>query len=183
MAELIKVGAMHLRFLRTKYDTNGALDMFEVMIPPNSRMPVPHHHRDWEETVYGLEGVVTWAVAGKRIEVKPGDDLFIPRGVVHGFVNDTQAIAKMLCVHTPGILGPEFFREMAVATMRGDRTRPDRPEDNRPSTPKQVWNRRDEVRERIVDLALDAPDKDAGSEPTRRASCRTAARDKTRCSC
>ena len=115
MAELIKVGAMQLRFLRTKHDTSGALDMFEVVIPPNSRMPVPHHHRDWEETIYGLEGVVTWTVAGKRIEIKPGDDLFIPRGVVHGFVNETQAIAKMLCVLTPGVLGPEFFREMAVA--------------------------------------------------------------------
>jgi quercetin dioxygenase-like cupin family protein len=115
MAELINVGAMQLRFLRTKDDTSGALDLFEVMIPPNSRMQVPHYHRDWEETVYGLEGIVTWLVAGKRIEVGPGDDLFIPRGVVHGFVNETQAIAKMLCVLTPGVLGPEFFREMAVA--------------------------------------------------------------------
>src|SRR5689334_14156313 len=88
MAELIKVGAMQLRFLRTKHDTSGALDMFEVMIPPNSRMPVPHYHRDWEETIYGLEGVVSWTVAGKRIEIKPGDDLFIARGVVHGFVNE-----------------------------------------------------------------------------------------------
>jgi quercetin dioxygenase-like cupin family protein len=103
MAELINVGAMQLRFLRTKYDTSGALDMFEVVIPPNSRMPVPHHHRDWEETIYGLEGIVTWTVAGKRIEIKPGDDLFIPRGIVHGFVNETQAIAKMLCVLTPGV--------------------------------------------------------------------------------
>ncbi|MET4278795.1 MULTISPECIES: cupin domain-containing protein [unclassified Bradyrhizobium] len=111
MAELINVGAMQLRFSRTKYDTSGALDMFEVMIPPNSRMPVPHHHRDWEETIYGLEGVITWTVSGERIEIKPGDDLFIPRGVVHGFVNETQAIAKMLCVLTPGVLGPEFFRD------------------------------------------------------------------------
>lgn len=115
MAELINVGAMQLRFLRTKDDTRGVLDMFEVMIPPNSRMPVPHYHRDWEETVYGLEGVVTCTVAGKRIEIGPGDDLFIPRGVVHGFVNETQAIAKMLCVLTPGVLGPQFFREMAAA--------------------------------------------------------------------
>ena len=94
MAELIKVGAMQLRVLRTKDDTNGALDMFEVVIPPNSRMPVPHHHRDWEETIYGLEGVVTWTVAGKRIEIKPGGDLFIPRGVVHGFVNETRRLRK-----------------------------------------------------------------------------------------
>jgi quercetin dioxygenase-like cupin family protein len=115
MAELIEVGAMQLRFLRTKHDTGGALDMFEVVIPPNSRMPVSHHHRDWEETIYGLEGVVTWTVAGKRIGIKPGDDLFIPRGVVHGFINGTQETAKMLCVLTPGVLGPEFFREMSEA--------------------------------------------------------------------
>jgi ribosomal protein L21E len=26
------------------HDTGGALDMFEVIIPPNCRMPMPHHH-------------------------------------------------------------------------------------------------------------------------------------------
>ena len=58
MPGLIKVGAMQLRFLRTKYDTSGELDMFDVAIPPNSRMPVTHHHRDWEEAIYGLPGAV-----------------------------------------------------------------------------------------------------------------------------
>jgi quercetin dioxygenase-like cupin family protein len=119
MAETIQVGAMQLRFVRTKHDTNGALDMFEVVVPPNSRMPVPHYHRDWEETVYGLEGTVSFTVAGERVEVGPGDDLFIPRGVVHGFINETQATAKMLCVLTPGVLGPEFFREMSALMAGG----------------------------------------------------------------
>ena len=114
MPELIQIGAMQIRFLRTKHDTGGALDMFEAVVPANARMPVPHHHRDWEETIYGLEGVVTFTVAGKRVEVGEGDDLFIPRGVVHGFINEGQAPAKMLCVLTPGVLGPEFFREMAA---------------------------------------------------------------------
>ena len=115
MVEHIKIGAMELRFLKSKHDTNGALDMFEVTVPPNSRMPVPHHHRDWEETVYGLEGRTAFTVAGERKDLGPGDVLFIPRGVVHGFVNETQATAKMLAVLTPGVLGPEFFREMSVA--------------------------------------------------------------------
>jgi hypothetical protein len=51
-------------------------------------------------------------------------------------------------------------------------TRPGGPENVGTSTihARQVWDRiPDEVRERIVDLALDAPDTDAGSEPTRRA--------------
>jgi hypothetical protein len=59
MVELIQIGALQVRFLRTKHDTGGALDMFEAMVPANARMPVPHHHRDWEETIYGLEGIVT----------------------------------------------------------------------------------------------------------------------------
>jgi quercetin dioxygenase-like cupin family protein len=119
MAETIQVGAMTLKFLQSKHDTNGALDVFEATVPPNVRMPVAHYHRDWEETVYGLEGVVTLTVAGKRIELKPGDTVFIPRGVVHGFVNETQAMAKMLAVLTPGVLGPEFFREVGALAKPG----------------------------------------------------------------
>jgi quercetin dioxygenase-like cupin family protein len=115
MVEQIQIGAMQLRFLRSKHDTGGALDMFEVTIPPKARVPVPHHHRDWEETVYGLEGVTTFTVAGERRDLGPGEVLFIPRGVVHGFVNETPTTTKMLAVLTPGVLGPEFFREMSVA--------------------------------------------------------------------
>jgi len=115
MAEDIRIGGMQIRFLHSKHDTGGALDMFEVTIPANIRMPVPHHHRDWEETVYGMEGTTTFTVAGKRVNVAPGETLFIPRGVIHGFVNETEGPTKVLCVLTPGVLGPEYFREMAVA--------------------------------------------------------------------
>ncbi len=115
MVEHIRIGALQLTFLQSKHETGGALDMFECLVPPNSKVPVPHHHRDWEETVYGLEGVTTFTVGGERKELKAGDVLFIPRGVVHGFVNETQADARMLAVLTPGVLGPEFFREMSAA--------------------------------------------------------------------
>jgi hypothetical protein len=89
--------------------------MFEISIPANIRIPVPHYHRDWEETVYGMEGTTTFTVAAKRVDVVPGETLFIPRGVVHGFVNETQGTTKMLCVLTPGVRGPEYLREMAAA--------------------------------------------------------------------
>jgi quercetin dioxygenase-like cupin family protein len=115
MIEHITLGAMQMKFLQSKHDTGGALDMFEVLVPPNAKVPIAHYHRDWEETVYGLEGTMTFTVAGERKDVKPGDVLFIPRGVVHGFVNATQANAKMLSVLTPGILGPEYFREIGAA--------------------------------------------------------------------
>jgi quercetin dioxygenase-like cupin family protein len=115
MAEDIQIGALHLRFLRSKHDTLGALDLFEMVVPPKARMPVPHHHRDWEETIYGLEGVTTWTLDGEVSAVGPGETLFIRRGVVHGFDNRTDKPAKCLCLLTPGVLGPEYFREIAAA--------------------------------------------------------------------
>ena len=119
MPEVIQVGALQLTFLHSKHDTNGALDMFEALVPPNARMPVAHYHRDWEETAYVLEGTVAFKVAGKRIDAKKGDSIFIPRGVVHSFTNETQAPARMLGVLTPGVLGPEFFREVGALTKPG----------------------------------------------------------------
>jgi len=105
MVEIIRVGSLELRFLRSKHDTAGALDMFEMIVPPDARMPIPHYHRYWDETIYGLDGVVTWTVAGKPVAVAPGDSVFIERGVVHGFDNRGTVPAKCLCVLTPGVLG------------------------------------------------------------------------------
>jgi quercetin dioxygenase-like cupin family protein len=119
MAEDIRIGALHLRFLRTKHDTGGALDMFEMTVPPQARVPAPHHHRDWEETVYGLSGLLTFTIDGERVEVGPGGTAFIPRGVVHGFENLGAEPATCLSVLTPGVLGPEYFRELADLVASG----------------------------------------------------------------
>ncbi|WP_298961799.1 cupin domain-containing protein [uncultured Methylobacterium sp.] len=125
MPEIIRIGPLELRFLRSKHETDGSLDMFEMTVPPEGRMPVAHYHRDWDETVYGLAGVVTFTVGGKLQEIGPGDVLFIARGTVHGFTNASGAPATCLCVLTPGVLGPEYFREIAdlVATGAPDATR------------------------------------------------------------
>ena len=37
MVEHIKIGALQLTFLQSKHETGGALDMFECLVPPNSR--------------------------------------------------------------------------------------------------------------------------------------------------
>jgi quercetin dioxygenase-like cupin family protein len=115
MTEEIRLGPIHLRFLRSKHDTGGVLDMFEMTLAPSAKMPIPHYHRDWEETVYGLSGVSTWTVDGVAVEVGAGDSLFIRRGAVHGFDNKSNAPARCLCILTPGALGPDYFRDMVAA--------------------------------------------------------------------
>ena len=119
MVETVKMASMELRFLQTPETTRGSLTMFEMHLFPGGRMPVPHHHRDWEETVYGLTGTTTWSVDGRTIDVGPGETLHIPRGIVHSFTNGTAETATCLSVLTPGVLGPAYFREMAALAEGG----------------------------------------------------------------
>jgi quercetin dioxygenase-like cupin family protein len=114
MPETINLGAIEIRFLRDRHDTAGSLDMFEMTLSPEGRMPVPHHHESWEETVLGLSGTVTYTVEGEPQDIPPGGTLFIPRGRVHGFLNRSGAPATCLVVLTPGVLGPEYFREIGA---------------------------------------------------------------------
>ena len=119
MPEIIRIGALELRCLRSKHDTGGSLDMFEMTVPPKARVPAPHYHRDWDETVYGLGGVLTFTMDRQAVDLGPGDHLFIPRGVVHGFDNRGEEPATCLSVLTPGVLGPEYFRELAALLAGG----------------------------------------------------------------
>ena len=48
------------------------------------------------------------------VDVGPGEALFIPRGAVHHFDNAREVDAKALAVVTPGVLGPDYFREVAA---------------------------------------------------------------------
>jgi quercetin dioxygenase-like cupin family protein len=119
MQELIRMGALELLFLQSKQTTGGSLDMFKMTLQPNARMPVPHYHESWDETVYGLEGTSTWRVDGRDVELPPGAVLFIRRGVVHGFDSRSGVLAKCLSVLTPGLLGPAYFREIAGLLAAG----------------------------------------------------------------
>jgi len=87
--------------------------MFEFDVAPGSKVPGPHSHDGYEETVYGLEGILTFTFEGKVTEVGPGRVLVIPRGAVHRVDNFHPTTATLLTVITPGILGPSYFREVA----------------------------------------------------------------------
>ena len=119
MSELIDMGTLRLRFLHTKDDTGGSLDMFEMTLLPNARMPVPHYHENWDEIIYGLTGTTTWRINGEDIDVAAGESVFIKRGVVHGFTNNSAEPATCLCTLTPGVLGPSYFREIAALLAGG----------------------------------------------------------------
>jgi quercetin dioxygenase-like cupin family protein len=110
----ITIGSLTIRFLLEGASSGGSVAVFEFDVPAQANVPIAHSHDGYEETIYGLEGVLTWTVAGQQIEVQPGEVLCIPRGVVHRFDNHGDVAAKALAIVTPGVLGPEYFREMAA---------------------------------------------------------------------
>jgi quercetin dioxygenase-like cupin family protein len=117
--EFIRVGQIGIRFLLEAADTDGSVAMFEFTVPVGAKVPVPHYHKAYDETIYGVEGVVTFTVEGKPVDIGPGESCFIPRGVVHGFNNLTHSDVKALAVITPALLGPDFFKEAAAIVNAG----------------------------------------------------------------
>jgi quercetin dioxygenase-like cupin family protein len=107
----IKVGQIAVRFLIEGNESAGSVAVFEFDIPAGAKVPVAHSHDGYEETVYGLEGVLTWTVEGTPTEVGPGEAICIRRGAVHHFDNTGDVDARALAIVTPGILGPDYFRE------------------------------------------------------------------------
>ena len=112
--ETIHLGALAVRFLITGEDSNGSVAAFELGVPAAQRLAAPaHSHDHYEETIYGIDGVLTWTVDGKQINVGPGEALCIPRGAVHRFDNYGSQDARALCAISPAAIGPQYFREAA----------------------------------------------------------------------
>jgi quercetin dioxygenase-like cupin family protein len=112
--EEIRVGEHAIRFLVEGAESAGSVAVFEFDVPAGAMVAVAHSHDGYEETIYGLEGVLTWTIEGTPTEVGPGEALFIPRGAVHHFDNTRDVDAKALAIVTPGIIGPDLFREIAA---------------------------------------------------------------------
>jgi quercetin dioxygenase-like cupin family protein len=113
--DTITLGALSVRFLIEAADSSGSASVFECHVPAKARMPVPHSHDGFEETIYGLEGVTTWTIDGRTVEIGPGEAVCVARGQIHGFENDGSVDAKFLAIATPAVFGSAYFREIGEA--------------------------------------------------------------------
>jgi quercetin dioxygenase-like cupin family protein len=113
-SEEIRIGELAIRFLAEGEASGGSVAVFEFDVPAGAKVPVAHSHDGYDETIYGLEGVLTWTIEGMPTDVGPGEVLCIRRGAVHHFDNTHDVDAKALAIVTPGVLGPEYFREVAA---------------------------------------------------------------------
>lgn len=124
--ETLTIGPLVIRFLIAGNDSLGSASVFECTVPAGEKLRAPAHSHDaYEETVYGLEGVLTWTVDGTPIAVAPGQALCISRGAVHRFDNLGHEDAKALIIASPALIGPEYFREVAAAIASSAGGHPD----------------------------------------------------------
>lgn len=72
-SETISVGELTVRFLVEPVNSSGSVTVFECDVPSKARMPAPHSHDGFEETIYGLEGESTWTIDGEQVAIGPGD--------------------------------------------------------------------------------------------------------------
>ena len=112
--ETIRIGPLAIRPRIEPGDSDGAVAIHEFDVPAGAGLPIPHSHDAYEETIYGLEGELTWTVDGQPITVGPGQAICIPRGAVHRFDNYGHVDARALMVASPALIGPEYFRDVAA---------------------------------------------------------------------
>jgi len=114
--------------LASKDDTGGNYSLIEAKVFPNGGPP-PHIQTREHEGFYLIEGELTFTVDGQEILVKPGAFVNVPPRVIHSFKNNTDTIAKMIIVLSPGGLENLFVE---VGTKVSDTSVPPPPmsEDN-----------------------------------------------------
>lgn len=112
IGSVIRVGQLEIRYLQEAGNGCG-MGCFELRVPPGSNVPPAHSHAANEEVVYVLEGTLRYRVGEETRDLRPGDVMGTPAGVVHAFSNPHATAARALIVNTPDI-GADYFREMAL---------------------------------------------------------------------
>ncbi len=115
----IRLGALSVTFVLDADASGGGATAFECDVPGHAAMSAPHSHDSFDEINYGLAGVTTFTVDGEPRELRPGEAVYIRRGAVHAFENQSGADAKFLAVVTPGLLGPAYFQEISAVLGAG----------------------------------------------------------------
>ena len=89
-------------------ETGGAQTVIEMLIPPGFGPPA--HKHPGTETVYVLEGTLTYHIDGQDHEGKPGSVFHIPAGTTECFEPTGKENLRVLVTYAPGGI-ENFFAE------------------------------------------------------------------------
>lgn len=95
-------------------ECGGAMTVMQMTMPAGMGPP-PHTHPG-SETVYVIDGTLTYHIGDELFEGSPGSLFHIPEGVVENF--EPTSTARVLVTYRPGGIERFFAEAGAVATRR-----------------------------------------------------------------
>lgn len=94
-------------------DTGGALSVFEF----RGRNGWPRHsHHAQDEWLYVVDGELDCEIGGRRLRLRTGESVFVPRTVAHWWGSIGEVPATVLEAYQPAGRLEEFFREVGRFT-------------------------------------------------------------------
>jgi mannose-6-phosphate isomerase-like protein (cupin superfamily) len=109
-----QLGRLTLIFKTTAADTNSAYTLCEAFEPAGWSAAL-HRHSTYDETHIICEGRYACELAGQRLELGPGDMMFVPGGTPHSVKNLGPESGRELIISSPGGVFEAFIDEAAAA--------------------------------------------------------------------
>jgi quercetin dioxygenase-like cupin family protein len=121
----LSLGGQLYKFYLKGEDTGGRYAFFEVNVPPMDIGPPPHIHNNEDVAFYIVQGRFTFSLDDNEFNAKPGDFVFLPRGLKHWLRNESDTIGRMLIFSSPA--GFENFYDAAGTPVEDDTKMPPPP--------------------------------------------------------
>ena len=100
-------------------DTQGRFSLMERTLPARGAMPPSHRHSNNVEAFFVLDGTIEFHVADQVFEGTQGSFVLVPPGDSHTFGNTSDASARLLVLHSPGL--DDYFRDLELLWATSER--------------------------------------------------------------
>lgn len=97
-------------------DNDGDMAVFEIYAQENHPGTMLHTHHEQDEHVIIIEGEYIFQIGEERFRLKAGDNIFMPRGIPHGFVFIGKGSGRKISVFQPAGQIESFFIALGKET-------------------------------------------------------------------
>ena len=110
------IGALSIKV--STENSRGTLLAFELVHRAQGGPP-RHLHREQDEWFYVVEGEYVIEVGEERFQLNPGDSVFAPRQIAHGWAFVGDHTGRLACTVTPAGQLEAFFRQLSKLGAMG----------------------------------------------------------------
>ena len=107
-------------FRETTRETEGERLTFDYFLRPGASVPTEHVHPIQEERFEVLEGTLTVTIAGKEVQLRPGEVGVVPAGIAHRAFNHADTEMHSLVDVRPSGNLDMFFVQLERSGVRMD---------------------------------------------------------------